>query len=64
MQVEALVPEHGFDAFGYFYVRGGLVLHCHCLGRHAPAAVRVGSGQVRRQRHVYGLTRVFRAFMW
>jgi len=25
-QVEALVPEHGFDAFGYFYVRGGVVV--------------------------------------
>jgi hypothetical protein len=24
-QVEALVPEHGFDAFGYRYVGGGVV---------------------------------------
>ena len=25
-QVETLVLEHGFDAFGYFYVRGGVVV--------------------------------------
>ena len=24
-KVEALVPEHGFDAFGYRYVGGGVV---------------------------------------
>ena len=34
MQVEALVLEHGFDAFGYRYVGGGVVafeLRTHAL---------------------------------
>ena len=30
MQVEALVFQHGFDAFGYLYVRGGVVALLVC----------------------------------